>query len=111
MKEAQLTKLIDDALDKEATRWQERIADTIKRNGLEPFDASGNESGDPLDYTNDQVHHALMELTERLEEARGRGCFACRIEAEIGTEEAPHPVPERFHNCPPLRVTDLPRKP
>lgn len=26
-------------------------------------------------------------------------CFACRIEAEIGTEENPHPVPARFHTC------------
>lgn len=26
-------------------------------------------------------------------------CVACSIEAEIGTEEVPHPVPEHFHNC------------
>ena len=26
-------------------------------------------------------------------------CLACSIEAEIGTEEEPHPVPERFHTC------------
>jgi len=29
-------------------------------------------------------------------------CMACSIEAEIGTEENPHPVPERFHTCPPV---------
>lgn len=28
-------------------------------------------------------------------------CRACSIEAEIGTEDAPHPVPERFHTCNP----------
>lgn len=27
------------------------------------------------------------------------GCVACSIEAEIGTEENPHPVPRRFHVC------------
>jgi hypothetical protein len=26
-------------------------------------------------------------------------CWACKIEAEIGTEENPHPIPERFHAC------------
>ncbi|MHB8107661.1 MAG: hypothetical protein ACYDH4_09600 [Candidatus Cryosericum sp.] len=26
-------------------------------------------------------------------------CQACSIEAEIGTEENPHPVPARFHTC------------
>lgn len=26
-------------------------------------------------------------------------CMACSIEAEIGTEEVPHPVPARFHTC------------
>jgi dCMP deaminase len=26
-------------------------------------------------------------------------CRACSIEAEIGTKENPHPVPERFHTC------------
>lgn len=28
-------------------------------------------------------------------------CQACSIESEIGTEENPHPVPSRFHTCPP----------
>lgn len=27
------------------------------------------------------------------------GCQACAIEAEIGTEEQPHPVPEKYHTC------------
>lgn len=31
-------------------------------------------------------------------------CTACSIEAEIGTEEYPHPVPERFHTCRPVRT-------
>jgi len=26
-------------------------------------------------------------------------CNACSCEAEIGTEENPHPIPERFHSC------------
>lgn len=26
-------------------------------------------------------------------------CMGCSIEAEIGTEENPHPVPKRFHSC------------
>lgn len=26
-------------------------------------------------------------------------CMACSIEAEIGSEEIPHPVPARFHVC------------
>lgn len=26
-------------------------------------------------------------------------CHACSIEAEIGNEENPHPVPARFHSC------------
>lgn len=53
--------------DVEAARWQERIAETITRADLEPFDASGNESGDPLDWTNDQVRHALAEMQEKIE--------------------------------------------
>jgi len=42
-----------------------------------------------------------------LKRLRGEGathatrCQACSIEAEIGTEENPHPVPSRFHTCPP----------
>lgn len=32
-----------------------------------------------------------------------RNCKACSIEAEIGTEENPHPVPSRFHTCPPVK--------
>jgi hypothetical protein len=32
-------------------------------------------------------------------------CRACSIEAEIGTEENPHPVPLRFHTCKPLLVS------
>ncbi len=28
-------------------------------------------------------------------------CQACAIEAETGTEENPHPIPSRFHTCPP----------
>jgi transcription elongation factor Elf1 len=29
----------------------------------------------------------------------GTDCFACGIEAEIGTEEVPHPVDVRLHTC------------
>jgi len=27
------------------------------------------------------------------------GCFACNVEAELGTEECPHPVDPRVHSC------------
>jgi hypothetical protein len=58
------------AEDKEAARWQDRIAETIRRAGLEPCDASGNESGDPLDWTDTQVGAALTQLVEVLNAAR-----------------------------------------
>ena len=45
-------------LNQEQARWQLRIAEEITRAGLTPFDASGNESGDPLDFTADQVRAA-----------------------------------------------------
>lgn len=35
----------------------------------------------------------------RKEGARTDRCQACKIETEIGTEENPHPVPEKFHVC------------
>lgn len=35
-------------------------------------------------------------------EPKASRCIGCRIEAEIGTEENPHPVPGRFHTCPSL---------
>jgi hypothetical protein len=42
------------------------------------------------------AHDTLMSAMSR---AHGYipPCTACLIEAEIGTEENPHPVPERFH--------------
>lgn len=36
---------------------------------------------------------------------RIRDCQACSIEAEIGNEENPHPVPERFHTCAPVKAS------
>jgi hypothetical protein len=30
---------------------------------------------------------------------RNPGCKACAIEAEIGTEEVPHPIDARLHTC------------
>lgn len=63
---------VADTEDAEATRWQERIAETIRAAGLEPIDASGNESGDPLDWTNDQVHAALQALKELATDTRPR---------------------------------------
>jgi hypothetical protein len=53
---------IPNAIDEENSRWQDRIATTIRAAGIEPLDASGNESGDPLDWTNDQIHAALQAL-------------------------------------------------
>jgi hypothetical protein len=62
----------EERADSEAARWQRRIEDTIARAGLEPFDASGNESGDPLDWTDDQVGHALETLREELSGCEGK---------------------------------------
>jgi hypothetical protein len=53
--------------DLEAARWQKRIAETIESHGLEPADASGCDSGDPLDWTDTQVHAALFAITEKQE--------------------------------------------
>jgi len=44
-------------------------------------------------------HERLLEDRQK---ASGNPCQACLIEAEIGTEENPHPVPERFHTCSPV---------
>ena len=51
---ARIKELMAEA-EKEEVRWQERIAAVITSAGLTPIDASGNESGDPLDWTADQV--------------------------------------------------------
>lgn len=53
--------------DKEAARWQERIAETIRQAGLDPADASGTESGDPLDWTDYQVCAALVAMQDRID--------------------------------------------
>lgn len=55
---------IERAIDEEAGRWQRRIADVIRAVGLEPIDASGNESNDPLDWTAVQVAAALREALD-----------------------------------------------
>lgn len=47
--------------DTEAARWQARIEQIITSHGLTPCDPSGNESGDPLDWTDGQVTHALHD--------------------------------------------------
>ena len=57
---ARIKELMAEA-EKEEVRWQERIAAVITSAGLTPIDASGNESGDPLDWTADQVGAALGE--------------------------------------------------
>ena len=59
------TEAIEKREDEEAARWQTRIAETIRAAGLEPIDASGNDSGDPLDWTDDQVRAALDAAYER----------------------------------------------
>jgi len=55
--------------EKEEVRWQERIAASILAAGLTPFNAIGNDSGDPLDFTDDQVREALARLNNLLEVA------------------------------------------
>lgn len=49
----------DPLVCEEQGRWQKRIEEVISMAGLEPCDASGNESGDPLDYSADQIESAL----------------------------------------------------
>jgi hypothetical protein len=56
--------------DAEAARWQTRIAETISGAGLKPFDASGCDSGDPLDWTDEQVRHALASQQEEIDALR-----------------------------------------
>lgn len=56
--------------DEEAARWQERIEQTIRRVGITPCDASGCDSGDPLDWTDTQVAHALNEQRDHIDELR-----------------------------------------
>ena len=62
---------------------------------------------------------ALVALVERYNEAVGlfapellrrfkrliskdEPCFSCKIEADIGSEENPHPVPACYHTCKPI---------
>lgn len=42
--------------------------------------------------------------------ARRFGCFACVLEAEIGTEECPHPIDLRVHTCEKVLVDELDKK-
>ena len=53
------------ALDAEQARWQDRIEQVIIERGFEPFDASGGDSGDPLDFTAKQVEWALGDLCRK----------------------------------------------
>jgi hypothetical protein len=85
--------------DEEAARWQERIEQTIRRAGLEPCDASGCDSGDPLDWTDTQVGHALNEqkdLLERCHEAliwcSGSNDFQTTGMAHVGWEKLVRPL-------------------
>ena len=41
----------------------------------------------------------LLRALHREYERMQSGCEACRIEAEIGTREIPHPVDRRLHTC------------
>ena len=59
--------------DKEAARWQERISALIVDAGLTLIDPSGNESGDPLDWTADQVAAALGEALVAARETATQG--------------------------------------
>lgn len=70
------------AMDDEAVRWQGRIEESIRSVGLEPQDASGNESGDPLDYSDDQVRMALRDADERAEERTAKRIIKWLTELE-----------------------------
>lgn len=76
-------RIADAAEDAEQARWQRRIERVIA-SYAQPFDASGNESGDPLDFTADQVEHALSLLEEQRDEARAR---IATLEAALGESE------------------------
>ena len=62
----------DRVFDLEHSRVQVRVEKCIRRAGLDPSDCSGNESGDPLDYTSDQIDRALSALAEERDEALDR---------------------------------------
>lgn len=70
--------------DKEAARWQQRIEETIRKAGLTPCDPSGNESGDPLDWSDDQIHHALEDAFEKGAQAAASREAEIRAEATSG---------------------------
>ena len=53
-----------------------------------------------IDEAQDRVQEAVATLrTSLVNSLTPDRCTACKIEAEIGSEENPHPVPERFHTC------------
>ena len=54
-----------------------------------------------LKNENNRLRARIAELEAALS-FYGEGCFACRIEAAIGTEEDPHPVWPKYHSCTPL---------
>ena len=57
-------------------------------------------SGTPRGF--EHVPAAMMGLYRAL--GGENWCKACSIEAEIGTEEEPHPIPDHFHTCSPLET-------
>lgn len=107
---ARIKELMAEA-EKEEVRWQERIAAVITSAGLTPIDASGNESGDPLDWTADQVAAALGELNAAADESRAHdgalSAFSPEQRAELEKPIAPAPALDRwdgtFLNCCGLR--------
>lgn len=58
------------AEDAEHIRWQERLHKTVSDFVDDGFDPSGNESGDPLDFTDDLIGHALAVLEEHAIDAK-----------------------------------------
>lgn len=70
------------AAEDEQVRWQHRIEEAIRSVGLEPRDASGNESGDPLDYSDDQIRMALHDADERAEERTAKRIIKWLTELE-----------------------------
>jgi hypothetical protein len=65
------------------------------------WDSKSGGLGNETEPQEPEVRCILRNCAERLAvlTRHVRKCEACVIEAEIGTQENPHPVPARYHTC------------